>query len=85
MALKAMVRIRPKTGIRDPQGAVVARSLKSLGFSEIGEVRVGRYVEISLPGSMEPDEAARRVDEMCRRLLANPVIEEYSFTVEKEG
>ena len=62
--------IRPKEGILDPQGQAVERALPALGFEGVAHVRVGRMVELDVP-----DE--RRIDEMCERLLANPLIEDY--------
>ncbi len=62
--------IRPKQGILDPQGQVVERALPALGFEGVSEVRIGRMVELDVE---DPD----RVPEMCERLLANPLIEEY--------
>jgi len=64
------VLIRPKEGILDPQGQAVERALPALGFEGVAHVRVGRMVELDVP-----DE--RRIDEMCERLLANPLIEDY--------
>ena len=62
--------IRPKEGILDPQGQAVERALPALGFEGASEVRVGRLVELEV-------EDASRLDEMCERLLANPLIEDY--------
>jgi phosphoribosylformylglycinamidine synthase len=77
--MKARVLVRLKPSILDAQGATVKRALASLGFSEVQDVRVGKVVDVELDG-VGPDEARRRVDEMCARLLCNPVIED--FTVE---
>ena len=68
--MRARVLIRPKEGILDPQGQAVERALPALGFSGVSDVRVGRMVELEVA---EPD----RVGEMCERLLANPLIEDY--------
>jgi phosphoribosylformylglycinamidine synthase PurS subunit len=68
--MKARVLIRPKEGILDPQGQAVERALPALGFEGVSEVRVGRLVELEV-------EDAARMDEMCERLLANPLIEDY--------
>ncbi len=68
--MRARVLIRPKEGILDPQGQAVERALPALGFEGVAHVRVGRMVELEVP-----DE--RRIDEMCERLLANPLIEDY--------
>ncbi len=62
--------IRPKEGILDPQGQAVERALPALGFEGVAHVRVGRMVELEVPDG-------RRIDEMCERLLANPLIEDY--------
>jgi phosphoribosylformylglycinamidine synthase subunit PurS len=67
---KARVLIRPKEGILDPQGQAVERALPALGFEGVVDVRVGRMVELEVPD-------VSRVDEMCERLLANPLIEDY--------
>jgi phosphoribosylformylglycinamidine synthase PurS subunit len=79
----ARVVIVPKPVVNDPQGVTVRQGLNSLGFAEVGDVRVGKYLEVRLDGG-SADEARRRVDEMCRRLLANQVIEDYRFDVVQE-
>jgi phosphoribosylformylglycinamidine synthase PurS subunit len=71
---RARVLIRPKEGILDPQGQAVERALPALGFEGVSGVRVGRLVEL------EVDDASR-VPEMCERLLANPLIEDYEVLV----
>jgi phosphoribosylformylglycinamidine synthase len=70
-----------KTTVNDPEGSTIAGALKQLGFDQVRSVRAGRFFQVRLhaPG----DEAARAaVDDMCKRLLANPVIETYPFEVE---
>ncbi|GAW92170.1 phosphoribosylformylglycinamidine synthase subunit PurS [Calderihabitans maritimus] len=69
-----------KKGVLDPQGSTVQRSLHALGYSNVAEVRIGKFMEVKLDSSSR-EEAARQLDEMCRRLLANPVIEDYTFEV----
>jgi phosphoribosylformylglycinamidine synthase len=64
------VLIRPKEGILDPQGQTVERALPALGFSGVSHVHVGRLVELDV-------EDASQLDDMCQRLLANPLIEDY--------
>ena len=71
--------VRLKPGILDAQGATVKRALAGLGFAEVQDVRIGKVVDVELDG-LGAEDARRRVDEMCARLLCNPVIEE--FTVE---
>jgi len=70
--VRARVLIRPKAGILDPQGIAVERALPALGFSGVSNVHVGRLVELDV-------EDAERLDEMCRKLLANPLIEDYEI------
>jgi phosphoribosylformylglycinamidine synthase PurS subunit len=71
-ALRVRVLIRPKAGILDPQGQAVERALPALGFSGVANVHVGRLVELDVD---DPSQ----VGEMCERLLANPLIEEYEI------
>ncbi len=78
--MKATVLVRPKEGILDPQGAAVGESLRKLGFA-VSDARVGRLVEVDVDAET-PDEARAKVDEMCRELLANPLIESYSVDVQ---
>jgi phosphoribosylformylglycinamidine synthase len=80
----AKVYVTLRRAVLDPQGRAVQRSLAKLGFPEARDVRVGRYLEIALEARSK-DEAARRVDEMCRKLLANPVIEDYRFEIQETG
>jgi phosphoribosylformylglycinamidine synthase len=77
----ARVVVVPKPVVNDPQGVTVRQGLNALGFGEVADVRVGKYIEVRLDGS-SADEARARVDEMCRQLLANQVIEDYRFELE---
>jgi phosphoribosylformylglycinamidine synthase len=77
--VKATVLVRPKAGILDPQGEAVESSLRHLGFA-VGEARVGRLVEFELEAKDE-HEARAEIDQMCRQLLANPLIESYEIEV----
>ena len=80
--MKARVLVRLKPGILDVQGASVQRALQGLGFCEVQGLRVGKVLDLELDG-VSGDSARRRVEEMCARLLTNPVIEDY--TVEMLG
>jgi phosphoribosylformylglycinamidine synthase PurS subunit len=72
-----------KDGVLDPQGKAIERSLHSLGYDEVQDVRVGKYLELSLQtGSRQAAEV--RIREMCDKLLANPVIEDYRFEIQNE-
>jgi phosphoribosylformylglycinamidine synthase len=79
------VYITPKKGILDPQGVAIERSLPALGFDGVSDVRVGKFIElqVAVPTGTQADEARTEVDEMCRKLLANPIIEDYTFTVDE--
>lgn len=78
--MNARVYVTLKNGVLDPQGKAVARSLGGLGYSEVADVRIGKMMEIALDGS-DPEKARARLDEMCRRLLANTVIEDYKIEI----
>ncbi len=80
----AKVIVTPKPVVNDPQGLTVRQGLATLGFGEVSDVRVGKYIEVSLDVASER-EARKRVDEMCRKLLANHVIEDYRFEIEPDG
>lgn len=75
MRVRVLVRLKP--GIMDVQGAAIQRALAGLGFSDVGDLRVGKVIEVDVPGD-SVDAARRRVDDMCRKLLVNPVLEDYS-------
>lgn len=76
--MKAHIKITLKNGVLDPQGKAIEHALGSLGFGGVGDVRQGKYIELAVN---ETDEAKAReqVERMCRDLLANTVIENYSF------
>jgi phosphoribosylformylglycinamidine synthase subunit PurS len=76
--MRARVLIRPKQGILDPQGQAVERALPALGFEGVGNVHVGRLVELDV-------EDPASVPEMCERLLANPLIEDYEVVLLEEA
>ena len=78
----ARVVVTPKPVVNDPQGLTVAQGLRTLGFEEVAEVRVGKYIEIQVTAEHKR-EARERVEEMCRKLLANHVIEDFRFEVEE--
>ena len=81
--LRARIYVTPKRGILDPQGKAVQQSLHALGFPEVGDVRVGKYVEMRLK-DVTREAATERVRAMCDRLLANKVIEDYRVEVDEE-
>ena len=76
--MKARVLIRLKAGILDVQGAAVQRALVGLGFGDLRDLRVGKVVEVDVDAAT-PAAARARVDEMCRKLLANTILEDYTI------
>ena len=72
VGVKALVLIRPKAGILDPQGQAVERALPALGFDGVRDVRVGRLVELEVD---DPEQ----LPQMCEKLLSNPLIEDYEI------
>jgi phosphoribosylformylglycinamidine synthase subunit PurS len=78
MRARIVVRLRP--GILDPQGTTIRRALEGLGFPEVRDMRVGKVLDLTLDET-DTGRARQRLDEMCRKLLANPVIEDYTCEV----
>lgn len=76
----AKVYITLKPTVNDPQGLTIKGALHNLGFTSVEDVRAGKYIEVRLQET-NPDRAKKQIDEMCRKLLANPVIESYRFEV----
>lgn len=79
MAKKVRVFVTLKRGVLDPQGSAVGRALRTIGYDEVEDVRLGKYIEVTLREGQSEADAKQRLDEMCRRLLANTVIEDYRF------
>jgi len=78
----ASVYVALKPTVNDPEGITIGGALKSLGFDEVSGVRSGKYFQVTLTATDEAT-ASTRVDQMCARLLANPVIETYSFEIRR--
>jgi phosphoribosylformylglycinamidine synthase len=78
---KAVVYVRLKDGVLDPQGVTIHKALLQMGYDDIQSVRTGRFFELEI--SEKASDIDRKIDEVCSKLLANPVIEKYS--VEKLG
>lgn len=79
--MKARVHVTLKPGVLDPQGKAIAGALASLGFDGIGEIRQGKVIDLEIDGA-DQTEAREKVDAMCRKLLANTVIEDYAIELE---
>ncbi len=78
----ARVYITLKPGVNDPQGLTIRHALHQLGYASVASVRAGKYLEIQMEAP-DHQEATRQVEEMCSRLLANPVIETFRLQVEE--
>ncbi len=81
MTYLARVFVTLKPTVNDPQGLTILGGLHALGYAEVSAVRAGKYLELRLDAA-SAEQATQRVTDMCRRLLANPVIEDYRFEVE---
>jgi len=82
--VKARVTVTYKNGILDPQGKAVEHSLHALGFDSVKEVRIGKYVEVELDES-DPEKAKNALNEMCKKLLSNPVTENFRISLSTNG
>jgi phosphoribosylformylglycinamidine synthase len=82
MTYRVHVRVMPRVGLLDPQGQAVEHALSALGFAEAGGVRVGRATELEVAATSRAD-AEARARQMCDKLLANPVTEDYLLQVEE--
>lgn len=80
MAIKyhARIYVTLRSSVLDPAGTAVESGLKQMGYTEVDSVRIGKYIELNLSAANE-DEAKQHLDEICDRLLANTVIENYRF------
>ena len=76
--MKVRVLVRLKPGILDVQGAAVKRALGGLGFADVADLRVGKLIELEID-AVTAAAARARVDEMCQKLLANPILEDYAI------
>ena len=76
--MKIKVIVTLKNGVLDPQGKAIQQTLNGMGFSEVNEVRQGKYFDIEV-GEIDENKAKSNVDEMCKKLLANLVIEDYKI------
>jgi phosphoribosylformylglycinamidine synthase len=79
---RSRIKITLRRSILDPQGKAVEHSIQSLGFKNVLDTRIGKYIELSLDVITE-DEARKITDEVCKKILANPVMEDFEFDVIK--
>jgi phosphoribosylformylglycinamidine synthase len=82
MKFTAQITVMPHKEILDPQGKAVSGSMKNLGLTEIQNVRIGKHITLEIDADSEAA-ASARVDEACKKLLANLIMESYHFTLEK--
>ncbi len=78
--MKVRVTVMYKSGVLDPQGKTILGSLHQMGYKEVSDVRAGKVLELTLP-RMAKGQLEKKMKEMCEKLLANPVIEDYRFEV----
>lgn len=81
--IKAEIYITLKKTLADPQGLTIKHALTSLGYNAVNEVRLGKLITVDL-NLKDKEEAQREINSMCKKLLANPVIEDYSFQIKGE-
>ena len=79
--MKVKVHVTLKNGVLDPQGKAIEHTLASLGFGGVGDVRQGKFIELTV-SETDADKARAQVTEMCEKLLANTVIENYTIDIE---
>lgn len=79
---EATIYVTFKSGVLDPQGETVKHALHSLGYPQVEEVRMGKYLQVKLE-SQDKQQALAHLEQMCQRLLANPVIEDYRFEIKE--
>ena len=79
--MRVKIFVSLKKGVLDPQGKAIERSLHTLGYQEVQDVRMGKYLEIDLTGS-DKEAARKQIDDACHKILSNPVIEDYRFEIE---
>lgn len=79
---EAKISITLKKTVADPQGITVKHALDSLGYKEVAKVRVGKYITLTLDVKTKK-QAQDKIDQMCKKLLSNPIIEDYSFELKE--
>lgn len=80
--MKAYVYVTLKKSVLDPQGKTIYNALSKMGYKGLGDVRQGKYFEISLDSGLQKDAAKSEVERIAREVLTNPVIEEFSYKIE---
>ncbi|HAA01682.1 MAG TPA: phosphoribosylformylglycinamidine synthase subunit PurS [Flavobacteriales bacterium] len=83
MKFKAEIDVMPHDALLDPQGKAVSNSMKNLNLSQISNVRIGKHMTLNVDASNK-EEAGKLVDEACKKLLHNPIMESYRFTISEQ-
>lgn len=83
LRMKAYVYVSLKKTVLDPQGKTIHGALKKMGYQGVGDVRQGKYFELTLEDGLGREQAQSEVERMAREVLTNPVIEEYRFSIEE--
>ena len=78
---RVKIYIRLKEGVADPQGATIKHALDSLGYQGITKVKTGKYLQIQL--NIEKEKIEQQIEDMCKKILVNPVIEDYEYEIEE--
>ncbi len=81
--MKAVIKIRLKKGILDPQGKTVNNALHHLGFNSFDDVRIGKLIEMNID-EKDQKKASTQIEDACKKLLANPIIEDYTYELIEE-
>jgi phosphoribosylformylglycinamidine synthase PurS subunit len=76
--MRVLIKVRLKNGILDPQGKAVNNALHNLGFDSINEVRIGKLIELTI-SEKKPETAKIKIEEACKKLLTNPIIEDFTY------
>lgn len=80
--MKVKVFVTTKAGVLDPQGAAVEQAVHTMGYSGVEQVRIGKYMEFNI-NAEDREQASVQVEQMCEKLLANPVVEDYRYELEE--
>ncbi len=81
--MKAHVYVTLKASVLDPQGQTIQNALRKIGFSDVAAVRQGKYFAVSLADGLSPEAASSQVERIAREVLANPVIEDFTYRIEE--
>jgi phosphoribosylformylglycinamidine synthase len=79
---KSKIIVTLKDGVLDPQGKTVKNALTKMGYKDVKDVRIGKYIEIEINGGGKKEKLKKEINEICDKLLANPNIEKYEFSIE---